>query len=206
MSLEIKTIKNIPIDSNCFVVSDISTSLSCLVIDPGTADCRELIDYIEDCGLKPEYAILTHEHFDHIGGVELLRKKYNVQLIASKLSSEAIVDRKKNMSFFYDGQGFITGAADITIEKLEYRLVWNGYVVCFLSTPGHTRASICFCINEYLFTGDTIIKDLKTITKLPTGCVTDLVVSMQLIREFVEHDFYILKCGHGENMLSTDLI
>lgn len=45
--------------------------------------------------------MLTHEHFDHITGIERLRSRTNSKIICSKVCAERICDSKKNLSFYY---------------------------------------------------------------------------------------------------------
>ena len=71
MSIHIAQIKNQPVDSNCYVVSHEGFQ-GCIVIDPGTKDGDELFKYLTGKNLRPEFIILTHEHFDHIWGVNKL--------------------------------------------------------------------------------------------------------------------------------------
>ena len=61
----------------------------------------------------PEYIFLTHEHFDHIWGVNLLKEIYNSHLICSLTCSQKIVNKKKNMSIFYNQVGFEIYPVDI---------------------------------------------------------------------------------------------
>lgn len=204
-ALEVIRIENRPVTSNCYILFT-SYSSQCVVVDPGTVDCCELIAFIETRRFKPKYVILTHEHFDHIGGVNLLREKYGVKVIASAACSKALPDRKKNMSVFYDGVGFTVQVADTTIDHSGFKLTWEGYIFEFLLTPGHTEAGTCFFVDKFLFTGDTFIKGVKTVTKLPTGSTCDLEKSIFMLRQRVESKKYIINCGHGENAASIDLI
>lgn len=197
MPIQIKRIKNYPIASNSFIVFD-DISKSCLIIDPGTEDCGELIDYFDKFKLVPEWIILTHEHFDHIWGVNSLKKKFSVELVCSRSCSEAIMNKKKNMSVFFNQIGFEVVPADKTIEELNYNLRWNGYNIEFIETKGHTYGSICIKIENSLFTGDTLIKNLRTVTKLPGGSTSDLKISIKLLSEKFKSKKPIVYPGHGD--------
>lgn len=202
--LKVIRFRNQPVDSNCYVLfTDYSSE--CIIVDLGTADCCELLSFLKGRDLYPGYIILTHEHFDHIAGVNILRQQYDLQVIASALCSTALTDRKKNMSVFYDGVGFTVGAADRIVEDSDLRFVWQEIVFEFLLTPGHTKASISFLADRYLFTGDTFIKGLKTVTKLPTGSVSDLKKSIGLLRQKAMEKDCVIKCGHGEDAVIIDL-
>lgn len=198
MRIFVERIQNKPIDSNSFVIYT-QTNNSCIVIDPGTEDCEDLIEFMEDNCLAPAYVFLTHEHFDHIWGINRLKETYKCKIVCSKDCSERIVLNKKNMSLFYNQIGFETYPADIHIEDVNYQLIWNEEIIEFLPTKGHSDACICIHIGNYLFTGDTIIKNSKTVTKLPGGNKIKLFESLiSLNNKFIGKQIMI-HSGHGES-------
>jgi hydroxyacylglutathione hydrolase len=101
MSILVERILNKPIDSNSFVIYT-KENKSCILIDPGTEDSADLIFFIENNNLQPEFIFLTHEHFDHIWGVNKLKDIYNSRIVCSGDCASKIVDIKKNMSVFYN--------------------------------------------------------------------------------------------------------
>lgn len=198
MSIFIERIPNKPIESNSFVIYTYANN-SCIVIDPGTEDCNDLIEYLEGKRLIPEYIFLTHEHFDHIWGVNKLKETYNSKIVCSIDCSVRIIDSKKNMSLFYNQIGFETYPADIYIEDTNYHLEWNDKKVEFISTKGHSDASICILIDNNLFTGDTIIKNSKTVIKLPGGSKSKLIESLYLLNNKFSEKHIRIHSGHGDS-------
>lgn len=196
--LNIHTIINNPVPSNCFVLFDKSVGRECIVVDPGSQSDDELFAFLEEEGLVPQYIVLTHEHFDHSWGVNELVEKYAVPIVCSELCADCIKYEKKNCSVFYDNnERFVITSPTISIESLNYVLPFAGTELRFFATPGHTDASVCFTVCKYLFTGDTLIKDLRTVTKLPTGSVAKLRVSMELLNS-LRGKGYAVYPGHGE--------
>lgn len=198
MNILIERIPNKPVDSNSFVVYS-DNNVSCIIIDPGTKDCNNLIEFINKEKLIPEYVILTHEHFDHIWGVDKLKDIYGVQLICSSDCASGIVNKKRNMSVFYNQVGFETYPPDILLEDIKYKLTWNNINFEFISTPGHTDASICLLIGDNLFTGDTIIKNTKTVIKLPGGNKVKLQESLLLLKTRFSNKVIMIHSGHGKS-------
>jgi hydroxyacylglutathione hydrolase len=198
MSLFVERIPNWPIDSNSFVIYTQANS-SCIIVDPGTEDCDKLIEFIVEKRLNPEYIFLTHEHFDHIWGVNKLKEIYNCKIVCSLECSLRIITSKKNMSLFYNQVGFITYPADIFIEDINYHLEWKERKIEFITTKGHSEASICILIDDKLFTGDTIIKNSITVTKLPGGSKSKLIESISLLDEKFSRKQIIIYPGHGES-------
>ncbi|MHC1704345.1 MAG: MBL fold metallo-hydrolase [Tenuifilaceae bacterium] len=195
--LQIKCFKNHPIDSNCYLIFDQNFRNS-IVVDPGTDQDIELNDFIELNKIKVDYIILTHEHFDHIWGVNSLRSKFPCKVICSTECGEKVVDKKKNLSLFYDNVGFQIDPPDTKIETDFYEFKWNNYNINIFKTPGHSDGSICIQVNNYLFTGDTIIKGEKTVLKLPNSNKNSLLKSLKIIESICSPDTLILS-GHGDS-------
>lgn len=198
MSFVVERFINTPITSNSYLVYE-QNSPSALLIDPGSADNTELDQRIESLKLFPEYILLTHEHFDHIWGVDFFRKKYRSKVVCSKECSVRLKDKKKNMSVFHNQVGFETEEADITTEELDHQLIWNQRTIEFIDTPGHTKSGICIYLAKALFSGDTFITNIQTVTKLPGGSKEELKDSLRKIQNrFKDMDITIYP-GHEES-------
>lgn len=196
--LTVHTIVNKPVPSNCFVLYDKEVGCECIVVDPGSKRDDELFTFLDKEGLIPQYIILTHEHFDHCWGVNKLVEKFEIPIICSALCAECIQFEKRNCSVFYDNKNsFVITGKTISVESLNYELPFANTKLCFFATFGHTDASICFSVNRSLFTGDTMIKDLRTVTKLPTGSVAKLRKSIVFLQNLKGKD-YVVYPGHGE--------
>ena len=196
--LTVHQIINSPIPSNCFILYDKTLGGDCIIVDPGSKSDEELFAFLEKQGLIPKYIIRTHEHFDHCWGVNELREQYpNIQLVCSTICSEAIQDKKKNYSVFHQQPGFELRPADIFLEDINWFLYWNGYQIRFEFAQGHSAAGVIFFIDKYVFTGDTLIKDIKTVTKLKTASKEKLKDSILTLEN--EKGKNLIVCpGHGE--------
>lgn len=76
--MDIKCIKTGYLEENCYIISKED---NCLVVDPGD-DASKIIDEI---GEKTVLGVLiTHYHFDHIGALDELKERYNVEVIDYK--------------------------------------------------------------------------------------------------------------------------
>ena len=196
--LTVHKIINHPVPSNCFVLYDKAVGRGCIVVDPGSKSDNELFAFLNEEGLTPQYIVLTHEHFDHCWGVNELVEKYAVPIVCLERCAECIKYEKKNCSVFYENnERFVITSATISLESLNYVLPFAGTELRFFSTPGHTDASVCFTVGQNLFTGDTLIKDLRTVTKLPTGSVSKLRESISLLGA-LQGKCYKVYPGHGE--------
>lgn len=167
------------ISSHCYMVI---TDHNVIMIDPILTDETEAV-FKRICE-KHIHAILTHEHFDHINGVPLLKKICNAAVYCNNVCSEKIKKPSKNLSDKADvitlfNHSAVHGTvqpfsceADICFES-EYSLNIDGLSVKMITTPGHTDGSICVILNdELLFSGDSLL-DSPTITRLPGGSKKD---------------------------------
>ena len=197
MALEVIRIENYPVNSNCLLIFDRDVNSECLIVDPGSKDPSLIDSKVVELDLYPKYLILTHEHFDHIWSCSFFMNKYDATIICSSLCSELIGSAKKNLSLYYDNSPFIVEGKMTETEAINNLLKWNSHKILFVPAPGHTQAGICFTIGKYLFTGDTLLKDIKTITKLLAGSKTDLLNTLAKIESF-KGENYIVCPGHGE--------
>lgn len=204
MDVLIKMIKNHPIDSNCFVIyNDLNSD--CIVVDPGTEDCKELISFLHENNLIPQNIVLTHEHFDHIWGVNKLLEIYNCIIVCTEKCLENIINKKKNLSIFYNQIGFEILAKNNTIIVSNNNLKLGNYIVKFKETPGHSEGSVSFWIDKNLFIGDVFIKGIKTVTKLPGGSKKQLAETIYELNELFSNENMMVYPGHGEVMTFNEI-
>ena len=194
MSIVVSRYNNSPIVSSCYLIKD-KKSGRVLIVDPGTKNMSYIIS--DNTGKFIDKIILTHEHFDHIGGCNYLFERFNVPILCSSYCAEAVRDAKKNMSLFHEPPGFVVKSTSKIIDNYGATIHWNGNQCVFYKTLGHSLGGICFTIGIYLFTGDSLIKDLRTVTKLKTGSKEKLIESLKLF-ETLKGNGYIVCPGHGE--------
>lgn len=161
------------------------------VVDPG-ADADKILAAAEAEGAKIEWVLLTHAHFDHIGGVaELQRAGAQVVLHCDDLG---IVSSFKNLAF-YAGVKVEKFLPDVTVSGGE-TLDVAGVKVRVIHTPGHTAGGVCYVADDIIFTGDTLFELSYGRTDFPTGSFKELKNSV-LNKLFVLPGDYRLLPGHG---------
>ena len=72
--MEIKMLQVAPLGTNCYLVCD-ETEKVCAVVDPG-GHGEQVARWLRDQGLTPGMILLTHGHFDHVGGVKKLAEAF----------------------------------------------------------------------------------------------------------------------------------
>jgi hydroxyacylglutathione hydrolase len=143
------------------------------VIDPSEA--KPVIDLVEKKKINLKYILNTHHHYDHIGGNEELKKKYNSIVVGYKDDAKRI--------------------PGINI-LLENNQVWKGdsFEAKIIHIPGHTAGHISFhFFNEKLiFTGDTLFS--LGCGKIFEGTYQEMFDSLNKIKSLPEDTK--IYCGH----------
>lgn len=182
----IKTYTFYPIDSKMYIAIE---NKKVLVIDPCISS--DAIKYMKQRDIDEVMVLLTHEHYDHISGVNWLKENFeNVCVLCSQLCAEALDNPCKNLSEYWEvlfvgkderTQEYIRSMkiqpysckADETFEG-EYELIWQGHKIFLKETPGHSKGSICILVDgKILFSGDTLVTGHETILRLPGGSKKD---------------------------------
>lgn len=182
-----------PLQTNAYLLSNPETGKG-IIIDPGM-NPGPLIKRIAN--LDIEAILLTHAHFDHIGGVEEIRKLKKCPVYIHDLEADWLTNPKKNGSARWSDLG-----APIIAEPAEYALD-EGQVLEFLGiklkvfhTPGHSPGSVSFLYDNHLFGGDVLFRMSVGRTDLPGGDSNTLLDSIQG-KLFELDDEVIVYPGHG---------
>ena len=107
-----------------------------LIIDPVIEKTSEYLEVLKNLELKLVKVIDTHIHADHVSGLNELNKKTNCTRIMGENSPSEVIDIK------------IKDNEKIKIENIE---------LTSIHTPGHTKCSYSFFMNDRVFTGDTLL-------------------------------------------------
>lgn len=194
-------ILNPPINSNTYLLTD-ALSMSSIIIDPGSLDANIKIErFVNANKLKIKFVLLTHEHFDHIAGVNDLSEKYHFTLLCSSLTAKALLDARKNLSAFADDivEPIIINSAPEIVGDEEI-IPFGDNSICFISSPGHSPGSMCVITDNYFFSGDTILPNYKTRLNLPGSNREQYRFSIKKISRFLKQGMTIYP-GHGESFI-----
>ncbi len=199
--ITIHRIVNHPITSNCYIVSEKAKGNSCLLVDPGSETINCFVSYINSEGLIPEYILLTHEHCDHVRGVNKLRERYQqIKVVTSKKCSKNMMNAKWNLSaFLYPEKEFAVDCpADIFIEDITDGILWQNHLIKFRLTPGHTVSSVSILLENIVFTGDSLLKNTPTFTNLPSGNKEQQKLTEEYLYSLIG---FMAMPGHGDGFV-----
>lgn len=125
--------------------------------------------FLAEHGLKPVLAVNTHGHFDHVLGVEHLRKTYGIPFALSGKDA-FMLDTDAVGSTVYGVKINAMPTIDIDLDKVE-EVKFGHTVLRVIRTPGHTPGHVSLYEPESksLFTGDTLFRESIGRTDLPGG-------------------------------------
>ena len=194
---------NTPVSSNTYIIYN-EITLECIVIDPGTKGAEDIISYISQYNLSPSYIILTHDHFDHVWGVNYLVNKYGPKIICSHNCAKrlSIPQNYFNLLYYGDNTPLSIEHVDIVLTE-DTQLEMVGEVIDLIQTPGHSDSSICVYIKGCLFSGDTLMKGFQPVLKKRHGaCLDELLRSVNSI--YIAYPKSIVYPGHGDPFLISE--
>ena len=188
-----------------------------VVIDACSAS---VADEIKNRGLAPDYVLLTHEHVDHLWGLNAIREVFpDVKVIAQKRCSEAIQSSKANKAAQYriyailrfgeeyqnteaENRKYFCNRAEIEFDD-SYEFEWSEHRIRIVHTPGHSPgSSIIFFDDSIAFSGDTLLNE-DTFLKFDGGDVQLFNdVTIPIINSIAD-EAKILP-GHGEPFIKRD--
>ena len=188
MTVQINELTVGPVQTRCYILYN-ENEKECVVIDPG--DEPERIR--KRAGDRRIAAILlTHGHFDHIGGVAALMEK-GTRLVIHALDEKMLSDPEMNA-----GMGFmrksITAPEPTDRVREGDELTIAGLTIKVLHTPGHTPGSVCYMIGNELFTGDTLFDRGWGRTDLPGGDDHQMAASLRRLVPMMKE--YGIHAGH----------
>lgn len=175
-----------PVATNCYILQK-DGDHPVLVIDPGD-EAEKIMKQIGS--REVEAVLLTHGHFDHTGALHAFEGK---PIYLHEGDVPMLADPEKNAGHLMQDTAPRPAASAIVKEGDKFTLA--GLEITVMHTPGHTPGSVCYRIDDTLFTGDTLFYGGYGRTDLWGG---DLHAEMQSLRRLLrtEEDLPFYP-GHG---------
>lgn len=164
--------------SNMYILKEGSHAV---LIDPCRGSGMDSADIDVVNGCRVDYILLTHEHYDHISGVNYWKDITGAKVVCSGACSCGLTDPSINLSSIFQQFCAIQSVRDIDLAAIQnvdyvcqadityesnYELQWEGNSIEFFVLPGHSAGSSGILANNlFLFAGDSLLRDYPV-----TGC------------------------------------
>ncbi len=194
MSIQIQQLPLGPLQTNCYVVACTATNQAA-VVDPAW-DGRAIAAHVEQQGWTITHILLTHTHFDHVGGLGELKEATGAPIYAHAEAIPMLENAPRAASMWGFGVE-PPPPPDVLLEEGD-ALAIGELRATTLFTPGHAPGHVCFYLAEHhvLLDGDVLFQGSIGRTDLPGGDYDTLINN---IREklLVLPDETAVLSGHG---------
>ena len=138
--LHIQCIRCGEIEENAYLITDADTGAAAL-IDPGLAEpIRPALAQLPGGALR--MILLTHGHFDHIGGAAALAREAHVPVYCHERELPRLTQPEGTLAPMFGLP--LTVPSDVAPLRTGQRIALGNTTLTVLHTPGHTPGSICF--------------------------------------------------------------
>lgn len=187
--MKVKVLPVGPIGTNCYLLEDEGTKLAA-VIDPGD-EADKILKVLKEDGVRVEYLLLTHGHYDHTTAVPALHKalpEAKIYIHPADANGAGgylfpLAGQVEDLRFYDEGDTLIMGPLTIRV----------------LHTPGHSPGSVTLKVADVLFCGDTLFAGSCGRTDLAGGSYNQIMDSLKRLSK-LEGDYHVCP---GHDITST---
>lgn len=186
--------------ANCYILKD-EKSGDALVVDPGLYNNR-LEAMLKEMGIAGlRYILLTHGHFDHIIGVNELKKNFGGQVVINEGDEACLYDARESLAYYF-GETQHEDKADILVSDGD-EIDFGNYKIKVMHTPGHSKGCVCYIIENMMFSGDTLFKSSIGRTDFPSSDIGEMKNSLRRLIS-LEEDYDVYPGHEGATTLSRE--
>lgn len=162
---------------NCILIQSGSTSL---LIDAGIS-CRKITQRLKECGILPEQlsgVLITHEHSDHVAGLQVFCKRHRVPIYASEGTCPVLACR------------YPAAAPHLMMIPADSYFELGGLTVTAFSTPHDAADSVGYLVSDGTHSA-AVATDLGEVT----DHVREIITGAELVLLETNHDIIMLQNG-----------
>jgi glyoxylase-like metal-dependent hydrolase (beta-lactamase superfamily II) len=183
-----------PLGVNCYIAGD-DTSRDVIVIDPG-GHARQIAQAVENLRGRVQAIVLTHAHFDHVMGIEMLKRSTGAPLLVGAKEKPVFESVERQGQAFGiavpplpDPERWLAEGDVVRAGALEFRV---------LEVPGHSPGSIALynAANSVVFVGDVLMRGTIGRTDFP-GCSLEELLRSIRGKLYALPDATQVYSGHG---------
>lgn len=163
------------LESNMYLISENGHAV---VIDPSE-------DTSVAEGMTVDLILITHEHYDHISGVNAWKEKYAAPLLCSEACAACISSPRKNLARFFDvfcelqtwiqlkempnaDESYVCSADQTFADRIVFQ--WQNHDFEIMEIPGHSKGGMGILLDgKEFFSGDSLMEDRPIELRFPGG-------------------------------------
>ncbi len=183
-----------PLQTNCYLLGCQQT-MEAAVIDPAW-DGRSIAATAVEKGYIITHILLTHAHFDHVGGLAQLQEETNAPIYIHPEAVQMLSQATMSAAFFGltipdppEPDHMLAEGQVIQVGRLSLEVLY---------TPGHAPGHVSFYLPAYrvIFDGDVLFQQSIGRTDLPGGDHATLMHSIRHKLLTLPDETHVLS-GHG---------
>jgi hydroxyacylglutathione hydrolase len=179
-----------PLGTNCYVVRAARGAAEAVVVDPG-GEAAQLRLELARSGARCAGILITHCHWDHIGGVADLAEGTGAPVYMAEAEAP-VLERPDD---WYPGSGVRAYTPDVRLTGTEsFELA--GIPFETLQVPGHSPGHLAYYADEALFSGDVLFAGSVGRTDLPLSDWDTLFSSIRALMDRFPPETVVYS-GHG---------
>jgi len=180
-----------PIQTNCYVVRRERGAAEAAVVDPG-ADAAQLRLELAQMGATCAAILITHGHYDHLGGVADLAEGTGAPIYMPAGERQTLEQFRDFAPAAFPGRPWtpdhvLDGGETVTVAGLEFDVV---------AIPGHSPAHIAYYTAGHLFSGDLLFAGSVGRVDIPGADWDTLLDSVRTLADAYDRETVVYP-GHG---------
>lgn len=181
-----------PFGTNCYIVYNDNNEA---VLVDAPCDAEFIYSKLNDMNLKLSAVLLTHGHLDHIGAVSDLVSLTDCKVYIHSADYSKLYDNSMNLSDYFGLSDTVKPFKSAVTVDDNSGITVGDMTFSVIATPGHSSGSVCYRIDDILFSGDTLFQSSIGRTDMPDGNGLLLMKSLKKLTDIKEN--LSVYPGHG---------